>query len=273
MINGLRVFFKSVRGFFADGGVMMAGSLSFYFIMSFVPFSMFLIGIIGSVLGEYEGFYRFFTAKFSFFFPSLTGKSALQLKRVLSPAHSKNLSLVLYVIFSSGFFMSMEKALNQIFKIKTRRTFPVSFLMAMVVITSIVAIVLFSFVLTYYEPLADFLAHTLKWHSAAALYEMFLKYIVPFSLALAITAVLYYILPVKKINFRQAFSGALFASVMFEIAKHVFALYIRGVTVIGEVYGPLTVFVVFLMWVFYSSCIFLLGAEIAHNISGKGGWR
>jgi uncharacterized BrkB/YihY/UPF0761 family membrane protein len=28
----------------------------------------------------------------------------------------------------------------------------------------------------------------------------------------------------------------------------------------------LTAFVVFLLWVFYSSCIFLIGAEIVHNL-------
>jgi uncharacterized BrkB/YihY/UPF0761 family membrane protein len=41
---------------------------------------------------------------------------------------------------------------------------------------------------------------------------------------------------------------------------------------LGTIYGPLSAFVIFLLWVFYSSCIFLIGAEIVRNLedSRKG---
>ena len=53
----------------------------------------------------------------------------------------------------------------------------------------------------------------------------------------------------------------------FKIAKHIFTWYVGTVIVYGTIYGPLTAFIVFLLWVFYSSCIFLVGAEIVHSLT------
>ena len=59
---------------------------------------------------------------------------------------------------------------------------------------------------------------------------------------------------------------------LLEVAKHIFTWYVRSVVELGKIYGPLTAFISFLLWVFYSSSIFLIGAEIVHNsgISRKG---
>jgi uncharacterized BrkB/YihY/UPF0761 family membrane protein len=40
---------------------------------------------------------------------------------------------------------------------------------------------------------------------------------------------------------------------------------------LGTIYGPLSAFVIFLLWVFYSSCIFLIGAEVVHNLEVSRG--
>jgi uncharacterized BrkB/YihY/UPF0761 family membrane protein len=43
--------------------------------------------------------------------------------------------------------------------------------------------------------------------------------------------------------------------------------YVGTIVNFGTIYGPLSAFFVFLLWVFYSSCIFLIGAEMVHNLS------
>jgi membrane protein len=77
--------------------------------------------------------------------------------------------------------------------------------------------------------------------------------------------VVYILFPKSKVKLSHAFAGALFTTVFLEIAKHLFTWYVGTVVKFGTIYGPLTAFVVFLLWVFYSSCIFLIGAEIVHN--------
>jgi membrane protein len=63
----------------------------------------------------------------------------------------------------------------------------------------------------------------------------------------------------------NACKGAIFTTTFFEIAKHVFTWYVGTVVQFGKIYGSLSAFVVFLLWVFYSSSIFLIGAEVVYN--------
>jgi uncharacterized BrkB/YihY/UPF0761 family membrane protein len=42
---------------------------------------------------------------------------------------------------------------------------------------------------------------------------------------------------------------------------------------LGAVYGPLTAIVTFLMWLFYSSSIFLIGAKLVRNLGEAGSQR
>jgi len=94
----------------------------------------------------------------------------------------------------------------------------------------------------------------------------FIRFVVPFFIMFVTVALLYILLPKKRVAFRHAFSGALFTAVFLEAAKHLFTLYVVNVFRLGTIYGPLSAFVIFLLWVFYSACIFLIGAEVVHNL-------
>lgn len=62
-------------------------------------------------------------------------------------------------------------------------------------------------------------------------------------------------------------AGALFTAVFLESAKYVFTLYaIFKISQLGNIYGPLTTVVIFLLWIFYAACIFLIGAEFVRNL-------
>ncbi len=76
----------------------------------------------------------------------------------------------------------------------------------------------------------------------------------------------YIFFPKTKVRVSYAFTGAFLSTVFIEVAKHVFTWYVSTVVRFGTIYGPLTAFVAFLLWVFYSSCIFLIGAEMVHNL-------
>ena len=94
-----------------------------------------------------------------------------------------------------------------------------------------------------------------------------LGFILPVFLVFIITTGLYLVLPHRRVLVRHALSGALLTAVLFEAAKHGFTYYtVMRLARFGNVYGPLTVFVTFLLWIFFASCIFLLGAEVVHNL-------
>jgi len=174
-------------------------------------------------------------------------------------------SIVLYGILSYQVFSSLENALNVVFKVKKGRHFLWSIFLSIIIITLIIVIILLSFIASSLIPLLKTLKPMFPQLQIGLITGFLIRYVVPFLIVLFTVTVLYILLPKCKVKTIHAFIGALFTTIFLEIAKHIFTWYVGTVVKFGTIYGPLTAFVVFLLWVFYSSCIFLIGAEIVHH--------
>jgi membrane protein len=80
---------------------------------------------------------------------------------------------------------------------------------------------------------------------------------------------IYKIIPNKKINFKTALQAALFTSLLWEGAKHFFGWYILGLEGFTVIYGSLSTLAIFVLWVYYSSAILLVGGEVAYFLEKK----
>ena len=73
--------------------------------------------------------------------------------------------------------------------------------------------------------------------------------------------------PYKKIpKFRWVFPGALLATLLWLIASWGFSFYVSNFGSYGEVYGSISAVVVMLLWMFLTSFIILVGAELNSEI-------
>jgi membrane protein len=66
----------------------------------------------------------------------------------------------------------------------------------------------------------------------------------------------------KKIAFKQIYIGALVAAIGWEAIKYIFIFYIDRFANYQLTYGSIASVIAFLLWVYISGLIFLLGAEI-----------
>lgn len=265
----IRVIGRSFLDFFRDNGLMLAGSMSYFTIMALVPLCLFLITLLGYFLGQYPDFYKFFLAKLTGFFPTVTQEITDDLTKIISFKGLGKFSLLLYGLLSFQVFASMEAALNAIFKVKQRRNFLVSIVVSLVVVTLIIALLTVSFAAASVIPLLKTLGSDFSGIRIGKITKFLLQFVVPFVLVLFSIMLLYVIVPKTKVALFSALKGSLFATVMLEVAKHAFTWYVIDVAHFGKIYGPLTAFVMFLLWMFYSSCIFLIGAEIVHNLGSQ----
>jgi len=100
--------------------------------------------------------------------------------------------------------------------------------------------------------------------------------LLPWLLMVSAFLVLYLIMPNVKVKFLHALGGAVVASVLFEVSKRGFTLYVTNFANYELVYGALSTLPIFLLWVYLSWMIALIGAEVvavlqirAHRTEGE----
>jgi membrane protein len=237
--------------------------------MTVIPFCLFLVTIFGYFIGRDEVFLKFFSAKLAGFFPSITYKITEELRKLISYRGIGTFTLMLYGLLSFQFMSSMEKAVNAIFKIQGSRPFLISLVRSFFIVTLIIIVIILSFGATSAISILKASQEIFPAIRVGKIAGLLIGYLIPFMLVFMIVAIMYKFLPRKKVKLRDALTGSLFTTVLLEAAKHFFTFYVAKVVHLGTVYGPLSAFVICLLWVYYSTCIFLIGAEVVHNLQGQ----
>lgn len=107
-------------------------------------------------------------------------------------------------------------------------------------------------------------------HSTLGGFRAFLLGMLAVALEYAAFVLLYRIVPNYSVKWRHALIGALVAVVLFEITKRGFGHFIVSFSNYRKIYGALAALPVFLVWIFLSWTIALLGAIVTAVLPG---WR
>ena len=263
----MRILFKSFIDFFRDDGPILAGSISYFFVMAIFPFCLFLVSIFGYFLGENREFYNFFLEKLIYFFPEATSEITKELGTIITHRKIGLFTLLLYGFFSYQLYLSAEKAINVIFKEKATRPFLISTLLSLSIVTLMITLLIITFGAISLIPMFKFLTNFLPGLVISKITIILVGFILPLFLVTVIATSFYIFLPKKNVKTRHALIGGLFTALFLEAAKHLFTFYIAlKLSNIGTIYGSLSAFIIFVLWVFYSASIFLIGGEVVHNL-------
>lgn len=80
-------------------------------------------------------------------------------------------------------------------------------------------------------------------------------------------ACLYHFVPNTRVRWHHAIFGALLASVVLELGKRGFAIYLLKIPTYKAVYGAFAVFPVFLLWMYFSWLVTLGAALVTANLA------
>ena len=257
----LRYLFKRFK---EDRIIVYSGYLSFVTLLSIVPllaviFSVFsLFPVFQDWRGEVESFV------FKNFVPTLGEAIQGYLVRFVENA-TKMTSLGLVVLFLVALLLisSIDHTLNHIWRVRKNRSQLVSFSIYWVVLTLGPVLIGTSLLTTsYLLSLTGFEENTQL--AVRKLFLAFLPYLASFSSFLLI----YLLVPHTRVHFWSALSGAMIASILFELSKSAFALYFIHFPVYKDIYGALAIIPLLFVWVFISWVVILVGAQVAASLDG-----
>jgi membrane protein len=165
---------------------------------------------------------------------------------------------------STWIFSSMRTILNQIFHTKIQKSAVIGLLRDLgMVILLVIFITLSTFVFPIVSLILE-VAKTSEMLSAFNVSELWnsIVWISSLIIMLGMFFLLYYLIPYEKLPKRVALISAFWTTLLWEGARNIFGYYIQHFFSSNALYGAFALIVVILLWVFYSSCIFIVGAEI-----------
>jgi membrane protein len=104
------------------------------------------------------------------------------------------------------------------------------------------------------------------------LFERLLR-LFPLLLSFATFWLVYSIVPNVRVPAKDAAVGALVAALLFELGKKVFSLYVVMFPSYQLIYGVLAVIPILFVWIYFSWCIVLFGAEVTASFQQHRGLR
>ena len=264
MINSIG---NSIRSFFKDECFYLAASIAYFLIVSLVPLSLLIVAMFGYMLGGNQDLYHYLLSKLVNFFPAVTVGITNEIRNLITYKSISFITFFIYGFLSLQLFYSVERAMDVIFKVPRKRHFLLSLFWTIIIVTLVIIFWLISFTVSSLAGVFRHYPMNIFGMELGYKAAIMLKYVAPFVLVLLTFTTVYKIVPHVKVALKDAFSGALIFTVLWEIAKHLFTWSVMNIAYIGTIYGSLTTFILFLLWMYYLSCIFLLGGEFVKSLS------
>jgi membrane protein len=253
-------------GFRANQGLLLAGAVAYYALLSIVPLLILSVIALSHVIPEHEllgtiGRYL------AWLVPSQSGAVVNELKGFLD--HRDVVGWVLLVtmlFFSSLAFAVLENALSVIFIHRIahrRRPLFVTLLMPYVYVACLAGgLLLVTLVAGGLEELGtnriDLFGHSWSLDK----FSHFLLYLLGLAGEIVLLTSIYLVMPAGKLDLRHALIGAVAAVMLWEITRHVLVWYFATLSQVGVVYGSMTTTIVVLLSLELGATLVLLGAQV-----------
>jgi membrane protein len=255
----LRAFARFLWQRFVDDKCFeTAGALSYTTLFAIVPSLAAVLAIISAfpVFAEWRD--RFSDFVFRNFVPS-AGSAVQGLLLQFADNASKLTAVgILFLLVSALMMMaSIEDRFNRIWRVPTKRSHGSRLLLYWAALTIgpllvVAVLVLVSRFVATGGPEAQAGGEGGTW-----------LMLLSFALTWLILLAMYMLIPNRRVAFRHAAIGAVIAAILFEIARALFTFYVTHVPSYQQIYGTLAAAPLFLIWVYFSWVIVLLGASLA----------
>ena len=248
------------RRFGDDGCFSLAASLAYTSLLALVP----LITIALTVIAAFPVFQEFTRGLDAFLaqnmLPPTVGKAVTGYINQFTQNAGRltAVGVVFLAVTAIMLMITIERAFNTIWRAQRPRRFVVRVLVYWGVLTLGPLLIGVSLTATSYLVSASLgLARQIPGGGSLLLW------VVPIAVTAAAFTLAYFIVPNRAVELRHAAIGGIAAAIMFELMKRGFAFYIGKVPSYTLVYGAFATVPIFLIWIYLSWVVALVGAEVA----------
>jgi len=249
---------------------LFGGGLAFSVLICMVPFMLIIFYILGRIL-ESAAVGHQIDLFIDTVIPYLQYSN-----RVKEILHSRADEVIAYkniagyvgvvglLFAASGLFSSMRTSLNRIFDTEGPSAYIGKLRDLGMVLLVIIFIMLSTAILPIFEIVKDSAEKTeLLQRFQLTGSQGLIYFAVSLFTIFILFFTLYNLIPNKRLGFKTPAVGAFWAALLWVAAKEIFGYYITNVASLKRIYGTYVLFAVVTFWLYYSSVIFLVGAQIA----------
>ncbi|KXA13802.1 YihY family protein [Clostridium perfringens] len=262
----LVMFIKKI----GDDDVFALGAqLAYYMVLSFIPFLMFLMTLVG--------------------FSHLNSDAVLNLLSNVMPTEAFNLiqstvieivdreqtgllwiSIALAIWVSSSGFKAVIKGLNKAYGVKETRSYIKLKLISMIYTILLALIVIATlFLFVFGDVIGDFFIKILEHPEFIYYIWNMLRYVVVILIMILFFMFLYNATPCVRLGWLEVIPGAVITTLGWISISYIFAYYVNNFSNYSRLYGSLGAVFMFMTWMFITSMILILGGEINAVLAEK----
>lgn len=245
-----------------DDVFALASQLAYYLVLSFFPFMLFLMTLVGfSELNSIQ---------------VLEGLSVMLPRSILELTQSTirevfdnqytgllGISILLMIWTASSAFKAIIKSINKAYNFKENRSFIKRSIISMLGILALALIIILALtMLVFGNVISQYIKSFHQIYKLIFILWNIFRYAFIFIIMIFIFVTIYRLAPAKKLTWKEVIPGSIFSTLGWVLVSFAFSFYIDNFNNYSRFYGSLGAVFILMTWLFLISIIFILGVEI-----------
>ncbi len=257
----------TIDRFMTDTCLSHAAALSFYVVLSIIPLLFVLISVGSYIVGSAHSFFPYIISILKQFIPDISPAVINDVGNLLKKRGTIGVLGFIFLLFSSDLaLLEAKRSLDVIFRLEKRKNplFIKGKSMLVIIVGGIV--VSFLFIITPIFKVLIKLDLPLISTTLYIIAQILSSRIFAFFMIFLLFTSAYYFLPSKRIDRRYTILAGGITTVLWTVVRVLFSWYLAYHSKINIVYGSLAAIIVTILWVYYTSLIFLFSAEFVSSL-------
>lgn len=262
----LDIFLHLLVKIYRDDVFALASQLAYYLMLSFFPFILFLMTLIGfssissiEVINSLNGLFP----------ESVVDLTRTTVMEIFDNQYTGLLGVSIFLMIwtSSAAFRAIIKSVNKAYHLDDSRSFLKIIGISMLGILELATIIMLAlFMFVFGDVIETYIKNIMPFQNVMLFLWNIGRYVCIVVIMVIIFAGIYCLSPAKRLKFREVLYGSIFSTIGWVIVSFGFSFYIDNFSNYSRFYGSLGAVFILMTWLFLISLIFILGVEINYVI-------